>query len=49
MTVMPELFHDPPEKQSASSTMIQTFIEVSAFAAGVFMMVLVAKLEVHDH
>jgi len=49
MTVMPELFEEAPGKQSTSSHLFQTFMEVSAFSAGVFMMVVVAKLEVHEH
>jgi zinc transporter 7 len=50
MTVMPELFQDSPGKQSTSSSqMMQTLIELGGFGAGVLMMVIVAKLEVHDH
>jgi zinc transporter 7 len=54
MTVMPELLKEEENgsaggRRGLSAVAVQTLIECLAFGAGVFMMVLVAKLEVHDH
>mmetsp|Transcript_21082 Transcript_21082/g.47554 ORF Transcript_21082/g.47554 Transcript_21082/m.47554 type:complete len:144 (+) Transcript_21082:84-515(+) len=46
MTVMPELLES---QATAGAAFWNTLVEVVAFSAGVFLMVVVAHLEVHEH